>query len=278
MHRDPREFVFTRSELIAGGVNDRSIAHAIAESRLVRVRRGWFAVPTAPSVLISAVRAGGRVSCAAALQWHGVWTMPHGMHVSVPRGSKCTSSRQRVHWRDVAPVTPATLVELPFEAFVQFVRCGATTAVIVAADSALQRKILSKAEIEHVLGRTRRGRRILACVDARAESGTETLVRLGLRSRRIAVRSQVEMAGIGRVDLLVGDRLVIEVDGREWHDTKSAFESDRRRDAALVARGYVVMRFSYRRVMDELDAALEQVATVVGRGEHRRRRRVDKYG
>ena len=32
------------------------------------------------------------------------------------------------------------------------------------------------------------------------------------------------------------------------------FERDRARDALLVARGYLVMRFSYRRVIDEIEA------------------------
>jgi very-short-patch-repair endonuclease len=40
-------------------------------------------------------------------------------------------------------------------------------------------------------------------------------------------------------------RLVVETDGWETHRTKAAFRSDRRRDAALVAAGWRVMRFTY---------------------------------
>lgn len=55
--------------------------------------------------------------------------------------------------------------------------------------------------------------------------------------------------GVGRVDMVVrGTRIVIEVDGRTYHEDPAAFEEDRRRDAELVARGYVVIRLSYLRV------------------------------
>jgi hypothetical protein len=40
-------------------------------------------------------------------------------------------------------------------------------------------------------------------------------------------------------------RLIVETDGWETHGTRAAFRSDRRRDAALVAGGWRVMRFSY---------------------------------
>jgi very-short-patch-repair endonuclease len=46
-------------------------------------------------------------------------------------------------------------------------------------------------------------------------------------------------------------RLVVETDGWETHRTRAAFRSDRRRDAALVAAGCRVLRFTYDDVVDE---------------------------
>ena len=40
-------------------------------------------------------------------------------------------------------------------------------------------------------------------------------------------------------------RLVVETDGWETHRTRAAFEADRRRDAALQAEGWRVLRFTY---------------------------------
>jgi uncharacterized protein DUF559 len=40
-------------------------------------------------------------------------------------------------------------------------------------------------------------------------------------------------------------RLIVETDGYETHGGRAAFERDRRRDAALVAAGYSVLRFTW---------------------------------
>ena len=45
--------------------------------------------------------------------------------------------------------------------------------------------------------------------------------------------------------------LVVETDGWESHRTRQAFESDRAKDAALVAAGYTVMRFTWRQLRDD---------------------------
>src|SRR5690606_29569534 len=114
-----------------------------------------------------------------------------------------------------------------------------------------------------LLHATARGRRVLALHDPAAESGIETLVRLALRRHRIRARSQVTIPGVGRVDFLIGDRLVIEADGFEWHGSREAFERDRDRDRELVRRGFVVIRLSYARVMGDLDGAMLAVLDVV---------------
>lgn len=44
-------------------------------------------------------------------------------------------------------------------------------------------------------------------------------------------------------------RLIVETDGHEDHGTRAAFERDRAKDARLTARGYRVVRFTYRQVV-----------------------------
>ena len=53
--------------------------------------------------------------------------------------------------------------------------------------------------------------------------------------------------------------LVVETDGWETHGTKAAFKSDRRKDAALTAAGYRVMRFTYDDVVYEPDTVVERL-------------------
>ena len=68
-------------------------------------------------------------------------------------------------------------------------------------------------------------------------------------------RREVNAGGeewIGRVDVIYDRfKLIVELDSRRWHDTTSAFEDDRRRDNALVAAGWRVIRITWRMLMDE---------------------------
>jgi very-short-patch-repair endonuclease len=60
--------------------------------------------------------------------------------------------------------------------------------------------------------------------------------------------------GVGRflVDFLWPEsRLIVEVDGYEFHCDRASFEADRARDAELAVLGYRVLRFTYPQVTRE---------------------------
>ena len=59
-------------------------------------------------------------------------------------------------------------------------------------------------------------------------------------------------------------RLVVEVDGYKFHGDRFAFESDRRKGAALVAAGYRVIRVTYRQLKDEPLAVIGAIALALG--------------
>lgn len=58
-------------------------------------------------------------------------------------------------------------------------------------------------------------------------------------------------------------RVIVETDGRETHDTAAAFERDRARDAHLQAAGYRVLRFTYRQVLREPDVVADRLRSVL---------------
>jgi very-short-patch-repair endonuclease len=67
-----------------------------------------------------------------------------------------------------------------------------------------------------------------------------------------------------KVDALWPDlRLVVEVDGYEFHGDRDSFESDRARDAVLVAHGYRVLRFTARQLRDQPLVVLGQLAAAL---------------
>lgn len=63
-----------------------------------------------------------------------------------------------------------------------------------------------------------------------------------LRGLGVQVEVQVQIEGVGRVDLVVDGWLIIECDSREYHEGWMTQKRDRRRDLAAAARGYTTIR------------------------------------
>jgi very-short-patch-repair endonuclease len=57
-------------------------------------------------------------------------------------------------------------------------------------------------------------------------------------------------------------RLIVETDGRETHDTASAFESDRLRDQAFSVAGWQVIRCTWRQVLSEPARLAQTIRTI----------------
>jgi very-short-patch-repair endonuclease len=65
------------------------------------------------------------------------------------------------------------------------------------------------------------------------------------------------------VDALWPDtRLIVELDGAAAHHTARAFHDDRRRDAALAAHGYQVIRLTWQRVTEEPEAVRDELRRI----------------
>lgn len=76
-------------------------------------------------------------------------------------------------------------------------------------------------------------------------------------------------AGVVYLDLAFErERVNVELDGAAYHVGRGNRERDMRRDAALAALGWVVLRFSYQRMHEEPEAVRAEVAIVL---EMRRR-------
>ena len=116
---------------------------------------------------------------------------------------------------------------------------------------------------------TSRHREVLKLADASAQSGLESKARLRLHALGIPYRTQVYFDRVGKVDLVVGDRLVLELDGKEWHFTEAAFAEDRRRDLLLNERGCHVIRLTYAQVMFEWPRIEALLRALVSRHEHK---------
>jgi very-short-patch-repair endonuclease len=58
-------------------------------------------------------------------------------------------------------------------------------------------------------------------------------------------------------------RLVVEVDGYAFHSMRSSFERDRRKDAELIARGWRVIRVTWRQLTEAPAALIATLATAL---------------
>jgi len=266
-------------ELHSAGYDRAAIAHAVRGRLLRRVRQGWYARPDLAPELARAARVGGVATCSTALRLHGVWVAAdRGLHVAVPptacqlRSPDDPRRRLRdgeavVHW--TLGAARSRLIHDPIAGLLDYAACAPAILTAASAESLLNgRPDLAGdwSDVRALFPLRLAG--VLALVDGTCESGGEFVfyARFG-RARRI-LRRQVPIPGVGRVDFLLGERLVVEVDGFEYHADPIRFEADRRRDAALSARGYRVLRFSHHQVLDRWPEVEAAVWGALARGDH----------
>jgi very-short-patch-repair endonuclease len=65
------------------------------------------------------------------------------------------------------------------------------------------------------------------------------------------------------------ERLIVETDSFRHHGHRSAFESDRARDAHLQALGYRVLRFTHRQIERDPQVAASALRSLLGRRQER---------
>lgn len=61
------------------------------------------------------------------------------------------------------------------------------------------------------------------------------------------------------------ERLIVELDGFSHHRHRTAFETDRTRDAAFLIAGYRVIRLTHRRLTREADTIATEIRTLLAR-------------
>lgn len=263
--------VYSAAELTRRGIDDLQRRKLCRAGRLVRLRHGWWAVPGADEDIVSAVRTGGVLACVSALEKHGAW-VPRTDSPHIRASARARRSGRPVGRCSVGRGGFPSAVDPADVALACASRCLPGEQFVAVCDSVLNLRILTSSEVVSALANESASvRRLLERVDGSSQSGTESLVRLRLRSARIGVRTQVTIPGVGRVDLLVGRRLIIEIDSRAHHTGVEHYATDRRRDRMSVAGGYLVLRVTYEDVMYGWKEVFADISALVHRREHQRR-------
>lgn len=246
-----------RRDLALDRTSRRALRDLVEEGAVVE-RGGVVFAPGTDWPLIACRMLGGLLTCHSALAYYSLPELPHPgtVHVAIPssRGwvrplAGVVVHREPARWPPgmSPPVAPPRLL------VARMLRCAEETPAVVVADAALRRGLVSRAELAAMLRSNRSGgplghRRLARCRE-KARSPIESIARLELEDAGHSVEVGVDVPGVGEVDMLVDDRLLVETDGYQFHSSKGDWSNDRRREQGLIAQGRLWVRLTYDDVM-----------------------------
>ena len=209
--------------LSAAGISGFQLRTALADGAVARVSRGVYALPGADPLLVAIRSLPAEPACVSAAHFGGLWVLeaPQQPHVAL------THSRSYSGFVCHRSAHPPTLLDT----VVQSLRCLPELEGLAIAESAVALKGLPLSSLRlRLAGRSDyRERRIVAAIVPQSQSIIECLARFHLRRAGFHVESQVNIPGMGHLDLKVDGRLGIETDGAGFHMDRLSFEEDRRR-------------------------------------------------
>jgi len=246
-------------------------ARAIELGALTRPTRGWVALPSADPALVEAARAGVVLTCLTAARRLGLWVLDDAVvHVAAARTGhpRVDAARVHVHWASpVVPRHPDALVDPVENVLVILADCRPYEEALATWESALHDGLVTIEQLRRLpLGP--RARRLAENATPWSDSGLESFVPPRLRFLNLPIVPQAWIAG-HRVDFLIGERLVLQIDGGSHVGAQR--ERDIAHDALLMLMGYHVIRVGYGQVVDRWHEVQAMIMDAVAQGLHRAR-------
>lgn len=258
-------------DLQHAGFSRRRILSEIRQKTMVRPRKGWVAISDCEPLLLQAAANGLVVSCVTQARRLGLWNV--GGADSVPHfrvraaGAAKDPGRARLHWhRALVRVPPSSLVDSIEDALHMVAHCRPFDEALAVWESALRQRKADWSVLE-ALPMRGAARDVRAAALPFSDSGLETIFRTRLSWLRIPIYAQSWILG-HRVDFLLGERLVVQIDGATH--TGPQRTSDNEHDAQMLLRGYFVIRVGYRQVMHQWHEVQEVIMRAVAEGLHLR--------
>lgn len=276
--------LITFDQALAAGLSHCQVRHRIRSGEWSAIRPGVYAINGAPPTWLQSVAA---VTLAAAPAWAShetagaLWTVPgvadDAIHVVTALGRQVRLAGVRGHRsgalfsadvtnRHRIPVTTPARALVDLSARLSSRRLGA------AIDDALRRRIMTLVSLERCVARLvgAPGRRPAVVQELLAErrpgydpgeSDLETHVLRVIVAHGFpppVQQHRVRIAGrTFRIDLAYPAlRVAIELDGWEWHRSRTAFDNDRARSNLLVAHGWTLVHFTSRSTDAEIVQSL----------------------
>ncbi|MGX5697537.1 hypothetical protein ACWKWP_15160 [Agromyces soli] len=251
------------------GASRTEVDRAVKAGRVRRVRRSWLALADVESPLIAAAEAGGRLTCASAARHLGLWTFDDArLHISVPKHAGRADASAVRHW-STGPVVPHRfeLVEPIENILAHAATCLSPEGALVIWESAIRKRLTRIEILQRLPFRSARARELLAGCSMLSDSGIETVPVARLARIGVAVRQQEELLG-HRVDGLIGDRLVYQIDGYAFHQDAAQRRRDIAHDRQLTLSGYIVLRYDYAQILFDWPSVEREIRLLVAQGAH----------
>lgn len=266
--------LFRLGDAAAHGVNRRRLSRLVEAGWCERTRKSVYRVRGAPTsheqAMLAAVWFSGSGAVASHRAGGSIWGTPGyrspAPEVSKPRGQSQRREYGRVHGSLWLPPRHRTIrfgipVTTPARTVFDLAGIQRKEATERVLDHMLHTRLCAAEDVHAVFfALARRGRRgtvvMRDLLAGLGEGYVPPASELERRARKLIHEAglptpafEVEVGGtdwIGRVDCLWrSERVVVELDGRRYHGGMLARAADRRRDNALAAAGWRVLRITW---------------------------------
>ncbi|MGZ6593853.1 MAG: DUF559 domain-containing protein [Solirubrobacteraceae bacterium] len=279
--------LIARRQLLALGIESSMIARALRRGRLHRVHQGIYSLVPFPALPPLAAELAAVLACGdRALLSHHSAAATWGLRPSfigdvdvIVIGADCGRERagirvHRVEWLDPRDIRRYQGIPItsPARALLDITPDINDREVERALDQALIKRLTSHAAINAVLSAYphRRGvGRLRALADpgrptTDTRSGGEEVLLAALRRANIRAPEVNGRVGNYTADFVWRrEKVIVELDGYQYHRGRAAFERDHERDAEHLRLGFLVIRVTARQLARELEALLVQIATAL---------------
>jgi hypothetical protein len=256
----------TRVELLKLGLDDKAIAYRVKVGRLHRVFRGVYSVGRPPSTphewagaAVLAAGAGAVLSHASAMALWGFWRRwdrPYEVTVVGDRRTKGIRVHRSTTLRRRDTTTQLGIrVTTPGQTLLDMSPRLSDKSLKRNVNNALGSRWLTEGHLVDTLTRHPRApgaariARLIGVNPTPTRSGWEDDFPAFCREHGLpAPVMGVPLHGYIVDALFVPERVIVELDSWDFHKGKIAFETDRERDAVMLAHGFVTVRMTSERM------------------------------
>jgi very-short-patch-repair endonuclease len=259
--------VVTTRQLAAAGIGERGVAHRVANGRLARIFRGVYRVgPVAAPYgleMAAVLATGGALSHHSAAALWG-FRPPHQGDPHVTVQDRDARSRRGLRVHRTTFLDAAVLHRLPLTTPTRTLHDLTPLLTPYELDRAVEEAIVRGLARPRELTTRPALRRATIEEPQITRSEAERRLRTLLRAAKLPrPETNTRIAG-WEVDAVWPEhRLIVEVDGFAYHGNRAAFERDRRKDAALTAALYRVVRVTWRQLVNEPHAVVALLARLL---------------